>query len=91
VNKAGLVDVLGATGYENIQGELVQKLDEYANVSIGTIFAIFKKKTKGTQGTLEDCLQKGTDLITAGLRIVNHVRFFNGERRAWFYTGSQHR
>ena len=30
VNKAGLVDVLGATGYTNIQGESVQKLDIYA-------------------------------------------------------------
>lgn len=31
VNKAGLVDVLGGTGQVNIQGERVQKLDEYAN------------------------------------------------------------
>ncbi len=31
VNKAGLVDILGLTGHTNIQGEEVQKLDEYAN------------------------------------------------------------
>ena len=31
VNKAGLVDILGETGEQNIQGEFVQKLDEYAN------------------------------------------------------------
>ncbi|MDQ7830383.1 MAG: class 1 fructose-bisphosphatase [Desulfovibrionaceae bacterium] len=31
VNKAGLVDVLGFTGEVNVQGEKVQKLDEYAN------------------------------------------------------------
>jgi len=31
VNKAGLVDVLGFTGEINVQGEQVQKLDEYAN------------------------------------------------------------
>lgn len=31
VNKAGLVDVLGSTGEVNVQGEQVQKLDEYAN------------------------------------------------------------
>lgn len=31
VNKAGLVDVLGGTGEVNIQGENVQKLDEFAN------------------------------------------------------------
>ncbi len=31
VNKAGLVDILGEAGKENIQGETVQKLDEFAN------------------------------------------------------------
>lgn len=31
VIRAGLVDILGATGQENVQGEIVQKLDEYAN------------------------------------------------------------
>lgn len=31
VNKAGLVDILGSTGDENIQGETQQKLDVYAN------------------------------------------------------------
>ncbi|MCG8468118.1 MAG: class 1 fructose-bisphosphatase [Gemmatimonadetes bacterium] len=31
VNKAGLVDILGAAGTDNVHGEEVQKLDEYAN------------------------------------------------------------
>lgn len=31
VNKAGLVEILGLTGNENVQGEKVQKLDEFAN------------------------------------------------------------
>lgn len=31
VSKAGLLDVLGGTGEVNVQGENVQKLDEYAN------------------------------------------------------------
>ncbi|MGM0645032.1 MAG: class 1 fructose-bisphosphatase, partial [Thermodesulfobacteriota bacterium] len=31
VNKAGLVDALGATGDVNVQGEQVQRLDEFAN------------------------------------------------------------
>jgi fructose-1,6-bisphosphatase I len=31
VNKAGLVDILGEMGRENVQGETVQKLDEFAN------------------------------------------------------------
>ncbi|MGB5444452.1 MAG: class 1 fructose-bisphosphatase, partial [Psychromonas sp.] len=31
INKAGLVDIIGATGVENIQGEVQQKMDLYAN------------------------------------------------------------
>jgi len=34
VRRAGLVDILGATGYDNIQGEDVQKLDVFANETI---------------------------------------------------------
>jgi len=37
-----------------------------ANVSIGTIFSIFRKKTSGERGTLEDCLRKGTEQVAAG-------------------------
>ncbi|MEZ4836661.1 MAG: hypothetical protein R2873_32500 [Caldilineaceae bacterium] len=29
--RAGLVEILGSTGRENVQGEVVQKLDEYAD------------------------------------------------------------
>lgn len=31
INKAGLIDIIGAVGTENIQGEAQQKLDVYAN------------------------------------------------------------
>lgn len=31
INKAGLVDILGASGVENVQGEVQMKLDLYAN------------------------------------------------------------
>ncbi len=34
VNKAGLVDLTGATGETNVQGEEVKKLDEYANETL---------------------------------------------------------
>src|ERR1051325_62846 len=34
VGQAGLVDALGATGNINVQGEIVQKLDEFANTVI---------------------------------------------------------
>ena len=116
--RAGLADILGATGEENVHGEAVQRLDDYAqriifqmndhtgrlavmgseespevipipdkyptgkyvllfdpldgssnidyNVSVGTIFAIFKRKTESGVGTLEDCLQRGADVVAAG-------------------------
>lgn len=118
VNKAGLVDIIGAAGDENVHGELVQKLDVFANnvmyraldhtglvaclaseenetfipipekfpagdyvviydpldgssnidvnVSIGTIFSIHRKVSKGERGTLEDCLQAGSRQVAAG-------------------------
>jgi fructose-1,6-bisphosphatase I len=34
VNRAGLIDILGAAGSKNVHGEEVQKLDEYANAMI---------------------------------------------------------
>lgn len=47
VNQAGLVDILGGTGEINVQGEKVQKLDEFANTVLvyrmqrsGTLYAI---------------------------------------------------
>lgn len=128
VNKAGLVDILGTTGEENVQGEIVQRLDAYANsivkksmnhtgrlcvmaseeevgiipipgeykcgdyclvfdpldgssnieanVSIGTIFSVFRKKSTGPRGSLEDCLQKGTDLVAAGYVIYGSSTMF---------------
>ena len=34
VRRAGLVDILGAAGMENVQGEVVQKLDQFANQAL---------------------------------------------------------
>lgn len=39
------------------------------NVSIGTIFAIYIRKSSDGPGTLEDCLQKGRDLVVSGYLI----------------------
>ena len=36
------------------------------NVSVGTIFAIYRRKSVDGPGTLADCLQKGRDLVAAG-------------------------
>jgi len=36
------------------------------NMSIGTIFSIYRRKTESGPGTLEDCLQPGRELVAAG-------------------------
>jgi len=118
VQKAGLADVLGATGATNVQGETVQKLDVLANrilircveagghvcvmaseendeiipippgyphgkyvlmfdpldgssnidvnISIGTIFSIHRRRSAAGPGTVDDCLQRGTEQVAAG-------------------------
>lgn len=128
VNKAGLVDILGATGDENIQGEVVQKLDEYgnnvfikclgtrgqvcilgseelddpifvdsesgtgsyivvfdpldgssnidANVSVGTIFGIWKRHNRRDQVGMEDLLQPGSEQVAAGYVIYGSSTMF---------------
>lgn len=126
--RAGLADILGSTGRTNVQGEEVQKLDDYAqktmchlnehsgrlavmgseeeedlipipdeydlgkyvllfdpldgssnidfNVSVGTIFSIYRRKTKSGPGTLEDALQKGADLVAAGYLVYGSSTMF---------------
>jgi fructose-1,6-bisphosphatase I len=39
------------------------------NVSIGTIFAIYRRKSANGCGNLQDCLQRGRDLVAAGYMI----------------------
>jgi len=135
VNKAGLAKIIGETGETNIQGEKVQKLDEFSqdtitrtmghsghvcvmaseesediipipdggthgkyvlmfdpldgssnidvNASIGTIFSVHRKISKGNgDGSLEDCLQKGTDQLAAGY-------FIYGSSTMMVYTTGQ--
>ncbi len=36
------------------------------NVSIGTIFAIYRRKSEGGPGTLADCLRPGREMVAAG-------------------------
>lgn len=36
------------------------------NVSIGTIFAIYNRKSASGPGTIDDCLRKGRELVAAG-------------------------
>lgn len=120
VNRAGLIDILGLTGDENVQGEEVKKLDVYANdtlknimkmgghacalcseeeetfvpidevyndyshkyiihfdpldgssnidanISIGTIFSVYKRLSAHGPGEIRDCLQTGLKQVAAG-------------------------
>ena len=118
VSKAGLVNILGFAGKENVHGEQVKKLDVFAdetiykamdhgghlcvmaseenedvlhipehyptgryvllydpldgssnidaNVTIGSIFSIYRRITPAGKGAMEDCLQPGYKQIAAG-------------------------
>ncbi|MBI3793256.1 MAG: class 1 fructose-bisphosphatase [Nitrospinae bacterium] len=129
VNKAGLMNILGQAGTTNIQGEIQQKLDVFANttiihkmdhtgylcgmaseevddyipipdrhpqggkyvllfdpldgssnidvnVSIGSIFSIFKKKSTGPKCAAEDFLQPGNQMIAAGYAVYGSSTMF---------------
>jgi fructose-1,6-bisphosphatase I len=71
VRCAGLADILGATHDSNVQGEIQQKLDVFANdtivnVPVGTVFSIVQKITRGRHGEMEDMLQPGRRQVAAG-------------------------
>ena len=118
VNRAGLIDILGVSGTENVHGEAVQKLDDYANsvlvsilgrcgslsgmiseeeeafihipesrdpgpyiiafdpldgssnidvnISVGTIFSIYRKRSAGRRVKKSDLLQPGSAQLAAG-------------------------
>ncbi|PKO22475.1 MAG: class 1 fructose-bisphosphatase [Chloroflexi bacterium HGW-Chloroflexi-1] len=126
--RAGLIDVLGKAGLENVQGEQVARLDLLANetlirvnactgrlagmaseenadiipipagyrtgpyvllfdpldgssntdytISIGTIFSIYRRKSKEESGQIEDFLQPGRDLVAAGYVIYGNSTVF---------------
>lgn len=118
VTKAGLAEIIGLTGTQNIHGDAVTKLDIFAdeviykamdhgghlcvmgseeretilpipdkfpkgkyvllfdpldgssnidvNVSVGTIFSIYRKKSEGIDGSEQDCLRRGAEQVAAG-------------------------
>ena len=128
VSKAGLVDVLGTTNQTNTSGDIVKKLDVFAdetifkamdhgghicvmaseenedilhipdeylagkyvllydpldgssnidaNITIGSIFSIFKRVTTEGKGTLQDCLQPGYKQVAAGYIIYGSSTIF---------------
>jgi fructose-1,6-bisphosphatase I len=46
------------------------------NASVGTIFSIHRKRTPGNDGTVEDCLQKGSQQIAAGYAVYGSSTMF---------------
>ncbi len=128
VSKAGLVNILGSTDRMNVSGDVVRKLDEFAdetiykatdhgghlccmaseenedilhipemypsgkyvllydpldgssnidaNITIGSIFSIFKRISSGGKGTLADCLQPGIKQVAAGYVIYGTSTIF---------------
>ena len=64
-NDALVVDVEGASyivAFDPLDGS--SNID--ANISIGSIFGIWKKITPGLMGSIEDLYQKGSDMIAGG-------------------------
>lgn len=128
VCKAGLVNILGATDRMNASGDVVKKLDEFAdetiykamdhgghlcvmaseenedilhipdqypdgkyvllydpldgssnidaNITIGSIFSVYRRISKSGKGTLEDCLQAGFNQVAAGYIIYGSSTMF---------------
>jgi len=128
VTKAGLVNILGPTDRMNISGDIVKKLDEFAdqtiykamdhtghlcvmaseenedllhipdgypngryvllydpldgsgnidaNITIGSIFAIYHRVTPSGPGTLQDVLQPGMQLDAAGYALFGSSMMF---------------
>ena len=128
VSKAGLVNILGTTDRMNVSGDIVKKLDVFAdetiykamdhgghvcvmaseenedilhipseyksgkyvllydpldgssnidaNITIGSIFAIFRRVSKEGNGTLQDCLQPGYKQVAAGYIIYGTSTIF---------------
>ncbi len=67
--RSGLIDVpptYGTGKYVLLYDPLDGSSNIDVNVSIGTIFSIHRKYTRGESGTLDDVLQEGTRLLAAG-------------------------
>jgi fructose-1,6-bisphosphatase I len=70
VSMAGLVDILGETGEENIQGESVKKLDEFANDQFKSILGSSTEVCGLATEEEEDVVSFESDLSREGKYIV---------------------
>ena len=46
------------------------------NASLGTIFGIYRKTTPGIDGTVDDCLRKGSELVASGYVVYGSSTMF---------------
>jgi fructose-1,6-bisphosphatase I len=128
VSKAGLVNILGTTDRMNVSGDVIKKLDEFAdetiykamdhgghlcvmaseenedilhipdkypegkyvllydpldgssnidaNITIGSIFSVYRRVSPGGKGTQEDCLQPGCKQVAAAYIIYGSSTVF---------------
>jgi len=70
VSMAGLVDILGETGTENIQGETVKKLDDFANEQFKSILSSSIEVCGLATEEEEDLVSFESDLSREGKYIV---------------------
>lgn len=128
VSKAGLVNILGTTDRMNVSGDVVKRLDEFAdetiyaamdhgghlcvmaseenedvlhipddypmgkyvllydpldgssnidaNITIGSIFSVYRRVSASGKGSLQDCLQPGIQQVAAGYIIYGSSTMF---------------
>jgi fructose-1,6-bisphosphatase I len=77
MSRAGLIDVLGTTGDVNIQGEVVQKLDQKANDAFVRAFEYSGSVRTLISEEMEKPLQVGAGHLPAGARRGNYALFFD--------------
>ncbi len=76
VNKAGLVEILGKTGRKNIQGEQVQKLDEFADGVIQRAMDHTGRLCAMASEEVEDVI-----LIPKKYKCGKYVLLFKGQKK----------
>jgi len=63
------------------------------NVSIGTIFSIYRRTSLNGAGTYEDFMQRGTEQVAAGYIIYGSsamLVYTTGKGVKWIYFGSKY-
>jgi len=87
INKAGLVDILGASGAENVQGEVQQKLDLFANEKLKAalrardIVAGIASEEEDEIVVFEGCMRFPEKGNTYSINEGNYIKFPMGVKK----------